>query len=229
MGTKEQEKNFTLRIDRVPLTLEAKIPEKAPDNAITSVIQGSDVYYLDNFGFIYKTDSSFGPKLKISQIPFPVQSETEYNLKVFENFIFLEEGDTLHLLNKESLSFEKFFEGVKGIKISPDDKKLAIFSNSEIWILFLRDAPDQPQKKAAEFLFLARFSEKIGDIFWLDENYLIFNAEDKIKIAETDDRDSVQIWSIKSPAGPRILFNEADKKLYILNDKNLYSSEKLNY
>ena len=111
--------------------------------------------------------------------------------------------------------------------ISPDKKKSAVFSDSEIWIFYLKDMAEQPAKKAGEKQFLSRLSEKIDDVFWLDNNYLIFNSGNNIKIAETDDRDRIQIWDIGSFPSPKIFFNQADKKLYILSENTLYQSENL--
>lgn len=113
--------------------------------------------------------------------------------------------------------------------ISPDKKKSATFSDSEIWIFYLKDESEMPIKKAGDKLFLLRLSEKINDVFWLNNNYLLFNSGNNIKIAEIDDRDRVQTWEIGSFPAPKIFFNEADKKLYILSKKNLSVSEKLNY
>ena len=165
------------------------------------------------------------PPLNISS-SFPVKAETEYKLDVFNDYIFLREGETLYLFDNNPETFEKILEGVNGLKLSPDDKKLAIFSASEIWIFYLTDAPT---KKAGERQFLARLSEKIGDIFWLNNDYLILSAGDKVKISEIDERDRVQSWEIGNFPNPQIFFNEINKKLYILSEGVLSSSEKLNY
>lgn len=194
VATKENEQNFVLKLDKLPLALTKR--------AVTPV-----------------------PPLNIPN-SFPVKEETEYKLDVFNNYIFLREGETLYLFDNNPETFEKVLEGVKNIKISPDKEKLAIFSASEIWIFYLTDTP---RKKAGERQFLARFSEKIGDIFWLNNDYLILSAGDKIKISETDERDRIQSWDIGNFPDPQIFFNETNKKLYILSEGSLSSSEKLNY
>ena len=93
--------------------------------------------------------------------------------------------------------------------------------------MFLKEKLDSPQKKAGEKLFLIRLSEKIGDCFWLNSNYLVFNAGNKIKIAEIDDRDRINIVDITEFENPEIFFNKNDKKLYLLSGENLYRSEAL--
>jgi len=176
----------------------------------------------------------------------------------------LREGNNLYKFNPDLKIFENFFEKINALKISQDNKKLAYFSDYEIWVLFLSDKNDPPQKRMGEKLFLTRFSEKINDVFWLNSDYLIFNTEDKIKISEIDDRDRlniIDVFEIKKlpPNGSakkasfllppsvarremnevqrppslllgspvKMFWNQFDKKIYILNGGNLYSSNPL--
>jgi len=190
---------------------------------------------------------------KLTEKSFPVKAETEYKLNIFPDdthpppYIFLRENKTLYLFSPNSKSFEKFFENASFLKISPDLKKLLLLSDYEIWILFLKEIVSQPQRKAGEQLFLVRLSEKIGDCFWLNSDYLIFNAANKIKIAEIDDRDKINIVDIAEVdelpfisthrplseeearvfENPEIFWNQFDKKLYILSGENLSQSGKL--
>ena len=229
VGMKEQEKTFALKLDKLPPVLNEKIPtENIPiENIIIYKKINGDIYYLDNLGFLFKTDSSFGPRLKINEKPFPVKEETEYEIYVFSDFVFLRENDTLYLFSPESKSFEKFFEGINALKISPDNKKLVYLSDSEIWTLFLKEKYDQPTKKAGEKLFLLRLSEKIRDCFWLNPDYLIFNSGNRVKIAEIDDRDRINIIDLVDFNNPKIFWDQANKKLYLLSEGNLFVSEKL--
>ncbi len=117
-------------------------------------------------------------------------------------------------------------EGKDG-ELSPDQRKLGYFTDSEVWVLFLKNELGQPQKLPGERLLLARFSEKIGNVSWLSNHYLIFTAGDKIKVAEIDDRDRINIVDFAEFKSPQIFFNQANKKLYILSEGNLYASERL--
>jgi cytidyltransferase-like protein len=186
----------------------------------------NDIYYLDNFGHLFKNGA------RITAMPFPIKQETEYALEIFQGFIFLRElnGD-LYKFNPDLKVFENFFERINSLKISPDNKKLAYFSNHEIWILFLSDKNDPPQKKAGEKLFLIRLSETITDVFWINSNYLIFMAGDIIKISEIDDRDKLNIIDIfetkklpQNGSSLEMFWNQFDKKLYLLSGNNLYGS-----
>lgn len=238
-GVKEKIEYFTLNLEKTPpiLTpLEANSLRKptqeelsltAPENVLIHETLDGEIYYLDNSGYLFKSDSLFNPQLKINEKPLPIKEEVEYNLMGFKNYFFIQEGQILYLFNPDLKSFEKFFEPAKEMEVSPDFKKLVYFSDWEIWILFLEEKFDQPWKKAGEQLFLTRLAEKIDRVFWYTSHYLVFAAGDKIKIAEIDDRDRINIVDFAEFKSPRIFFNHNDKKLFILSEKNLYSSERL--
>jgi hypothetical protein len=205
---------------------------------LTYKISGGNIYYLDNSGFLFKNDFAQKIKEKINEMAFKIKDKANYQLEIFGNFIFLKENETLFLFNQDSNSFEKFFEPIKSLKISPDSKKLVYFSDYEIWLLFLEDSFDQPWKKVKEKVFLTRFSEKIEDLFWYTAHYLIFNTDSKTKIVEIDDRDGINIYDL-SPnlfTGSeelvefkelKMFFNENDKKVYLLSEGKFLTSEKL--
>ena len=216
------------------------------ETIISSQKVNGDIYYIDNFGHLFKSPSAAKGE-KLTEKPFPIKSETKYVLEIFGNFIFLEEDENLYLFNTDSKSFDPFLEKIRDLKISPDGKKLVYFSDSEIWVLFLKEKLNPLSKKAGEKILLVRlFSEKIESVFWLNSDYLIFNAGDKIKITEIDERDKLNIVEIAevdelpfiSTHRPlseearvfkeaEIFFNQIDKKLYVLSDGNLFQSSPL--
>ncbi len=178
-------------------------------------------------GFIYRTDTTGKIIEKINETALILKPESYYKIFVFQPYIFLQENDTLYLFNSETKSFEKFFEQFQNLKISPDSKKLAYFSDNDLWLLYLVDDQEQPIKKAGDKIFLGNFPEKIEEVFWLSSNYLILNSGNKVKIIETDDRDRVQTWDIGAFENPKIFFNDNDKKLYVLDKTNLFLAENL--
>ena len=99
------------------------------------------------------------------------------------------------------------------------DKKMTVGKKEhEIWVYSVKDQ---------EKIFLTRFSEDIGDIFWLTNNYLIFNVGNKIKIAETDDRDKLNIIDLAEFADPKISWNQNSRKLYVSSGGKVYLIENL--
>ncbi|MGB9598855.1 MAG: hypothetical protein ACPLZH_03375, partial [Minisyncoccales bacterium] len=151
----------------------------------------------------------------------------EYELTILEDWILLKEGKKFFSFNKEEDNFEKIEEGILDYKVSPDKEKLAIFSNNEIFIFYLKERFAQPMKRKGEKVFITRFSKKIGNLFWLNPDYLIFNVGNKIKVSEIDDRNGMNIYDLAEFREPKISFNNFDKKIYLLSEKNLYILEKL--
>ncbi len=224
--TKSERSNLTGLIDK-------KISSPHFENIITCSVLKNNIHCLDNSGFVFRTDFSFSPKEKLNTTPLPPKKETEYKIFGINSHIFLKESNILYSLNKAQKTFEKLFEPVKNLRFSPDSKKLVYFNNYEIWILFLEQIYNQPQREAGEKVFLTRFSEKINEIFWYTNHYLVFDVGDKIKIIEIDNRDKINIVdfaefpSSKKGKPPKIFWNQTNKKLYILSEETLYSSKKL--
>ncbi|MDO8436511.1 MAG: hypothetical protein Q7S82_04025 [bacterium] len=222
----EKIRYFSLQTDIIPSTLiETTPPLISNENILAYQKVNNALYYLDNFGHLFKADTSLASKQKINENPFPVQQETDYKLKVFQSSIFLQENKNLYQFNPDSRTFEKFFGETNNIKISPNSKKLVYFSDYEIWILYLQD--EGMREKAGSKVFLMRLSEKIQNLNWLNSDYLIFNTGDKIKISEVDERDKVNIIDIAEYKNPEPFWSEDTKKLYILSEGNLYQSDKL--
>ena len=220
VGLAEQIKYFILEIDEIPPTLtEKEAPQPPFKNIITYQKINNNIYSLDDSGHLFKDGD------RLTGEAFPVKAETDYALKIFQDFVFLQEEKTLYQLNPDSKAFEKLFEKMSGLKVSPyPSEKLAYFSNHEIWILFLERAEER-QRKAVPQLFLTRLSEKINDLFWMGSNYLIFNTDEKIKIIEIDVRDGINIVNLAEFKKAEIFWNKMEKRLYVLSEnKLLYSS-----
>lgn len=158
-----------------------------------------------------------------TEIYFPTQKEgTSTENLVFSGYVFKKEGKILSLFNPQTRTFENIFEGMIDLRLSPDGKKLIYFSNSEIWLFYLDDIFEQPQRKSGEKVLLNRFSEKIGGVFWLNQDYLVFTTGNKIKVSETDNRDRVNCYDLGEFENPRIFFNPADDKIYLLRNNIIY-------
>ena len=207
--------------------LEEKEPQKILENLLTFEVSNNNIFWLSGEGLLIKSDFNGKILEVLNKTPYPIKKEVKYLIKILpKETIFLVENN-LFYLNKEKGIFEKFLNNFNNFKISPDFKKILIFSNHEIWLSNLE----------GEKIFLNRFSENIGDCFWLNPYYLVFNAENKIKIIEVDNRDKPNLYELKAELGekgslleienPKIYFNEINKKLYLQTKENLYSSEPL--
>ncbi len=204
-----------------------EISQAILDNLVTYGISEGNMLLISNEGFLFRTDLSGKKQEQLSFLPFPVKEKVNYQLLVSFPKILLKEDDNLYFFNQDLGNFKKLSAPANSFSFSPDFKKIVYFNNYEIWILFLEEKLDQPPKKAGEEIFLTRFSEKIGEVFWLTSHYLIFNTGNKIKIAEIDDRDRIQTWDLTEFQNPEMFFNQKNEKLYLLDEGNLYVSEKL--
>lgn len=211
-----------------------------------------NIYWLSEKGFVFRSDLSDLPAGKaglpagkagknqkqITLNPFPLNQDAKY--QIIANAypeIFLQEDSSLYSFDQNLKSFEKFFEPVKNLELSPDLQKIAYSNENEIWVLFLKEQNGQPQRKAGERLFLTRFSEKINKVFWLNSHYLLLDLGQTIKVMEIDDRDQLNIVELEtnhllspvnpSETGPKVFFNKEYQELYILNGEKLYASDSL--
>lgn len=143
-------------------------------------------------------------------------SQQEKKINFNQETIFLLQE---RLLKRSDFSQEVLMNGVKDFLPSPDRKKIAVFTENEIWIMF----PENNFKK----VFLARFSKKIEHPHWLNNDYLLFVTEGKIKISETDNQNILNYYSWDKPEVLKIFWQKNAKRMVVLSGKNLFISEKL--
>lgn len=193
-------------------------------------IYKDSVFILDTKGFILVADLSGKIQSKINTQAFPVKKETGYELVMNFPEIFLKENYTLYYYNRQTDAFEKNISPISEISFSRDGKKMLIFNDNEIWVRYMVDILDQPQKKMGDLQLISRLSEKINNVFWLTDHYLIFDTNDKVKIAEIDDRDKLQVWdfiTLENKNDSEMFWNGDNKTVYILNNSTVYSSDTL--
>jgi len=230
---------WTIATDKDPARI-AKIAAANPVGATTTIElapqknEGSS-YYLGQDGFIYKKDA-LGNPAKISPAQVSLKPGVDYSLWVFNNYYFVKAGAELFVLSPGKNSFEKIFDKLSSDpKLSPDGKKVLIFSDSEIWIFFLKDKTDQPTATAGDKIFIARLSEKIADCDWLNSDYLIFTAGNTIKAAEIDNRDKANIYDLakmsdispnaKTGQPSQLIWSSDQKTIYLFLDNTLFESQ----
>jgi hypothetical protein len=228
-GSTEKIKYFTLEIDKTKLIpAEVPAPLLTEENILAQQKVNGDTYHLDQDGHLLKNEEI------LTLIPFPVKQETKYNLYLWQNHIFLQEAKALYQFNDKSKEFDFFFDGLTSFKISPDHRKLAYFSEQELWILFLEDTNELPTKKSGDKILLTNSKEKLTDIFWLNNDYLLFATKENASVTELDDRDKLNIIDILkikelSPdeSIKQISWNQSNRRLYLLIGETLYGSDVL--
>jgi hypothetical protein len=190
-------------------------------------------YYIATDGFIYKNGQREASKAVAA--PIAARPGAEYGLWVFDDFYFVKVGAELHVLKPGENAFEKILDGLAGEpKISPDGRKAAFNSESEIWVMYLKEKSDQPAAVAGQKVFIARLSEKIANCDWFNSDYLLFTSGDAIKTVEIDSRDKVNITQLAKisdvcpdakGAKPQIIFNSNQKTIYLFASSIVYKSD----
>lgn len=199
-------------------------------NVLASTVLNNNIVWLSANGFLYSSDQSGGNTQKLSQTALSINIKNTYKIITVQQNIFLKNDNSLLFFSKTTNDFKNFYSPVNNLKISPDGQKLLFYNDYEILFSYLNSPTDQ--------IFLNRFSEKIGDSFWLNDNYLIFNLGNKIVISEIDERGNINTFTLPQTAtltsgnsleikNPKIFFKQSDGKLYILTGNTLLSSEKI--
>lgn len=196
---------------------------------VTYVISNNTIVWLSSDGYLEKSDIDGKNTEKLSEIAIKVNKKLSYQFTVFEDILFLQETNTLFIFDQNTKSFQEFYKPVKKIKISPDGQKILYYNNNEIFY----SLSSLMNKKIS----LITLPEKIDDVYWVNSDYIIYNAGGKIMISEIDPRGNINTITLPQTItlgtknidikNPRIFFNEQEKKLYILTDGNLLVSEKL--
>jgi hypothetical protein len=178
-----------------------------------------NLYYLTQNGFIVKAASNPQDKGDIlNQTPIEVSGGSQF--KIYDNAgsLLLHFNQGLYYLTDKELT--KLTQVIQGLDNSLSSTNFCFWGNQEIWLFDNGQSEKNPK-------FLNRFWKSPNNVFWLNSDYLVFNIGDEIKITELDERDYLNIVTIKTFKEPKIYFNHSDKKLYVLSEKTLYSSERL--
>lgn len=223
-----QVKYYLVPLDKPHQAASRKNPPFFWQNDILAYqISDNAIFYLDKAGDIYKADSSLSLKEKISEKPFKINPSAQYDFWLFGSRLFISENRMLYRYEEKEKSFIKIADAATDLKISPDGEKIAFFNDNEVWVLFLENIEDQPTKKAGDKILLARFSDKIENVLWINAHYLLFNAGSQIKISEIDDRDKINSIDLVLKQNPKLFWDHNNKRLYILSEGILHQSEKL--
>jgi len=110
----------------------------------------------------------------------------------------------------------------KSVAISPDGKNIVFNNNNSIYISTLSTTPLQNST-------LYSSSEKISNVTWLNNDYIIFTSGQKILISEIDYRGNINTIVLSQTLAPsdKFLFNPSDSKIYIQTKTALLVSEKI--
>ena len=197
------------------------------DRVITFSVFENYLYCLREDGKLVKLNIQEGSSEIVTQKSFPFKKELNYKILILGNRLFLKEGNNLYLWGEEEKIFEKVFESVESIILSPLADKVLCATGHELWIFLLRDIQVPFLKQAGEKIFISRFSGEIRNPQWIENDYLIFSIGPDIKISEIDARSKLNVFNLAEFETPKISFCLKSKKLYVLSQDALFFSERV--
>lgn len=242
IASQEQVQRFIQRIDRNLLarqTSRAQSLQTASQlrtvytlnplaqGAVAHLETGPEMLWFDQKGILWHQTSQSAKAVQVNQTPFPVRTETAYTIHAPGSELFLQENQTLYILNPQTQAFDEFFAPFSEIVLSPDAHKIALSSGNEIWLYFFEEEREQPSRSKGEKVFLTRFSEDIGNLGWFDSHHLLFTRGEAIVVSEIDNRDHLNMVELAKFSNPSIFWQNAAKTLFVHTKDQILSSEKL--
>lgn len=226
-------KNNQLYYYLIPRNIKT-VPAQKPDLLIKDILSyniiNNQIIWLGLDGSLNQSDILGKNTEKLTNALFSINKKSFYKIFLNNFGTFILENSSLFILDEETKIFEKFLDNINDLKISPDGKNIFYINNNKIWLNHSNYIYSEKQIENTQKILLNKFYEKISDCFWLNNDYLLFKADNKIKISEIDNRGNINIIDLPitlSDNNPKIYFNQNDKKLHILDNNNLIVSEKL--
>ena len=203
-------------------------------NVVSFKVSNNSIYWLGKDGILNKSNLEGKDTEKISTKAIAIKSKTLYSIEVFSQDIFLKEGANLLRLNESSKSFESFYTSVKDLRLSPDGHKLVYYNDNEIFLYFMQNLPIGEENNA----LLEKSLDKISEVYWLNNDYIIYNTTNNVVISEIDYRGNINKIFIEGNVllangesqgieKPEIFYDQRSKTFYILTNKTLISSDKI--
>ncbi|OGZ78850.1 MAG: hypothetical protein A2358_01095 [Candidatus Staskawiczbacteria bacterium RIFOXYB1_FULL_37_44] len=189
------------------------------NNIISYKISGANIIWLSAKGSLSSADLLGKTVSKISLKDYPVNSKKAYEITSILSDTFLKEDSSLFKLNPNTKTFESFtIPKILNYKIlsSPDNKNLIYWSVDNIYLYSFEN------EKFSEIFS----GNKIANLQWLNNDYIIFNSEEKIIISEIDYRGNVNTVTLPQTA-TNMFLNQQTEKLYVLSGNSLLVSEKI--
>ena len=192
-----------------------------------SILQ-DNIYYLDDRGFVFKSNFSFSSKEQLNVVPLGITNENAVEINSAGSNVFLRKDKTLYWLDEQIKTFEKIQEAVENIAISENNNKIGVADKHGIWVFFPEGQTTPTEKIPAEISLLFNSPEEISNVSWWTDDYLMVGAEGKIKIVETDDRDELNVVTLAEFLTPlKISWNQRFKNLLVLSRDNLFISDRI--
>jgi len=167
------------------------------------VLNGNEIIWLNADGYFFKKSGDRDP-VQIFKISAPLLAPTPAIYLLQSNIFVLIEGKLIQC-DLEKQETREIATDVVSISVSPGGNKLLFYNSHEIGILFLKEQNIQPVRKQGEKIFLARRSNEIKSVFWLNGYYVLATEKKletnvfELEVIETDTRNGGQSWMLAQP------------------------------
>ncbi len=197
-------------------------------NVLAYKLSGSQIIWFSGDGLLYHSDLDGAKPAAITSIAFPIKKAASHNIITGGGMTILQEDASLFSLDQKTQTLQSFYGPATDIKFSPDGKQVVYYTDHQITYYPL-DLNANPLPQAGP-LFPGGLPETIKQVYWLNNDYVAIYTPGKIIISEVDIRGNVNMIDIKYSPNNSITqasYNDRDQKIYLLENKNIASSEKL--
>lgn len=201
-----------------------KLPKLILNNVLTFISYQKFLYYLDDKGYLVRFNRLSLKKEILSTEPIKIRIEnkkSKFKIEVFQDKIFLLKSDELFYFDNGK--FKKIIDNVEKFGTKTKNNQVLILKNQEIWIFDL---------KTLEVKFLARFSKKIKNSYFLNPFYIVFQKDDDLEVIEKDFKNKPNLYTLnfyfnnKKVKGKISNFDIKDgKNIYLLVNSSLFLSK----
>ena len=195
--------------------------------------QGNNIIWLSIDGFLYKSDSTnlTAEPIKITLTPIKIVKTGVYKIISDNNHIFVNNNGYLLKLDSSTNELLDFYTPIQDAKISPDGKNIIYHGEKYIYLSSLAETSNTKN-------LIYKSQDKINNVIWLNNDYIIIVSDNKVIISEIDYRGNINTITIPQTINisseevinivkPEIYFDLQSKKLYILTNNILLLSEKI--
>ena len=208
--------------------VEQKMAVPIANNVAALTSYGDYVFWLDNNGTLRQKNLAINDEEQVFQESvFTPKRETTYELLIAGNTILIKEDTALFLHERNSLKRREILSPVLEVAVGPGGNKIALRNQSELWVFFLYEETEQPQRQKGELVLLTRFSQPPQQLSWVDSSYLLFSLGEIIRGAEIDTRDRLNVIDLASFPEHEFFWDNEKGTLYILSEGTFFVSEKV--
>ncbi len=158
----------------------------------------------------------------------PLELDNYKLLMISDKILVFDGSSSFYLFKENKKEFEPFLKTTNGINYATLPDKIIFGNGYELWLLLLKDFETPFFQKNGVLVFLSRFSSKIDDVAWFNNDYFLYTSNNNLLVSEIDNRDSINAFSLSDMPIKKFWFDEREKTIYALSDNKIYVSDKFN-